>query len=64
MANYGTPLRAIRAHCKECCGGEGWKEVECCACLDCVLWPWRFGKRPATARAEGKIVDPEQFKEA
>ena len=59
--NYGSPLKAIRQHCIDCCGGEGWKEVVLCACPECKLWPFRFGQGPNAARAKGKIVDPEKF---
>ena len=42
------PLRAIREHCVHCAGGSV-KEVRMCPVKDCTLWPYRFGKRPATA---------------
>jgi hypothetical protein len=40
-----TPIKAIRANCIECCGGE-MKEVRLCEACDCPLWPYRMGKRP------------------
>jgi len=68
MSGKGKPARltaaqAIRKHCLECCAGR-WSEVERCVCPDCALWPWRFGKRPETARAAGKLVDREAYEEA
>jgi hypothetical protein len=56
-AKYIPPLRAIRLHCYDC-SAFSWPEVERCTVIDCVLWPWRFGKRPETAEARGKLVDP------
>lgn len=40
-----TPLKAIRAHCIECSGGEK-KEVRECPIVRCTLYPYRMGKRP------------------
>jgi len=40
-----TPLKAIRAHCIECSGGEK-KEVKECPMERCPLYPYRMGKRP------------------
>lgn len=51
-----TPLAAIRALCLDCVCGSS-HEVELCVSPDCPVWPWRFGKRPETAAAEGKAVD-------
>ena len=59
--NYGSPLKAIRLHCIECVGGDGWKEVVLCPCPECKLWPFRFGRGPDVSRAQGKIVDPDKF---
>ncbi len=43
-----TPLKAIRAKCLECTGYEP-SEVRKCSEKDaCFLWPFRFGRRPAT----------------
>ncbi len=55
-----TPTQAIRLHCLECCCGS-WREVELCQVPRCALWPWRFGSRPETARAQGKLVEPAKF---
>jgi len=43
------PLRAIRAKCLDCCGGSA-REVALCEIENCPLFPYRFGKRPQTAR--------------
>ena len=42
-----TPLKAIRAKCLDCSGGNG-KEVRECRIISCSLHPYRIGKRPAT----------------
>ena len=43
----GTPMRAIRAMCYDCVCGSS-KEIELCPALECPLYKFRFGKRPAT----------------
>ncbi len=40
-----TPLRAIRAYCKECV--ESLKEIRYCTSHNCPLYIYRFGKNPA-----------------
>jgi hypothetical protein len=40
-----SPLRAIRAHCLDCCGGSA-QEVGKCMALRCPSWPLRVGKSP------------------
>lgn len=42
-----TPIKAIRAKCLDC---SGWstKEVRECQHDECVLYPYRLGKRPAS----------------
>lgn len=42
-----TPLRAIRVKCLDCSGGSS-HEVQACTVVACALYPYRFGKRPAT----------------
>ena len=44
MANL-TPLKAIRAKCIDCSGGN-LKEVRYCTVESCSLYPYRMGKRP------------------
>ncbi len=40
-----TPIKAIRAKCLECSGGQP-SEVRNCTIVDCPLYPYRFGKNP------------------
>lgn len=40
-----TPIKAIRAKCLDCCGGQ-YSEVEKCTVPACPLFLYRFGKRP------------------
>lgn len=43
-----TPMKAIRAKCLDyCCGSS--KEVRLCPCVDCALYPFRFGRNPNRA---------------
>ncbi len=53
----GQPLTAIRRKCLECQGDS--RGVEECISSYCVLWPYRFRSRPATARAQGRPMDPK-----
>lgn len=49
------PLRAIRSKCLDCSCGRA-KEVELCPVTNCGLWPFRFGKRPATVARAKQII--------
>jgi hypothetical protein len=40
-----TPMRAIRANCLECSGGNQ-AEVRSCVISTCPLFPYRMGKNP------------------
>jgi hypothetical protein len=40
-----TPIRAIRAKCLDCCGGNA-AEVRKCTAVGCALWPFRMGHNP------------------
>jgi len=40
-----TPISAIREKCLEC-SCWSFEEVKNCTAKDCVLFPYRFGKRP------------------
>lgn len=42
-------LRAVRAFCIECSGGER-GAVSACEIPDCDLYPYRMGKNPFTNR--------------
>ena len=48
---FDTPLKAIR---KKCLDGSYWspKEVRQCSCIDCAIYPYRFGRRPTKAIAD------------
>lgn len=51
MAKVLTPVKAIRAKCIDCSGGE-LKEVKECVVYDCPIYPYRMGKRPKKEGAE------------
>ena len=40
-----TPMKAIRAKCLDCCGGQ-YSEVKLCLCINCPLYDFRLGKNP------------------
>jgi len=40
-----TPMRAIRARCRDCCAQQP-AEVRKCLVETCALWPYRMGHRP------------------
>lgn len=40
-----TAIKAIRAKCLDCSGGQS-KEVRLCPVETCALWPYRMGRRP------------------
>ncbi|SME89295.1 hypothetical protein [Desulfovibrio gilichinskyi] len=40
-----TPLKAIRAKCRDCCGDQA-IEIKSCPSQDCILWKFRAGTRP------------------
>ena len=42
---YDTPLKAIRNKCLDCSYFQP-KEVRECTCINCPIYPYRFGKRP------------------
>ena len=47
------PLKAVRRHCLDC-SADSALSVKYCPCdgvhsTRCHLWPYRFGRRPATA---------------
>ena len=55
---YDTPLKSIRKNCLECTLHQP-KEVRLCPCINCPMYPYRFGKRPTKA-----ILDTiKQFRE-
>ena len=51
-----SPLKAIRAKCVDCCGGNAW-EVKICNIKTCALWPYRLGK---TGRARRPMTEEQR----
>ena len=49
-----TPMRAIRAKCIDCSGGNR-SEVTHCTVKTCPLWPYRLGRRPRIDSEEEKV---------
>ena len=47
-------LKAIRAHCLDCCY-DNVNEVKMCTCTKCALHPLRFGKDPSP-----RVLSPEE----
>ena len=65
MPHPGSVLRAVRRHCLDCSAGSP-KYVTWCPCdglhsTFCDLWPYRFGRRPETARRVygDRVLTPE-----
>jgi hypothetical protein len=44
-----SPMKAIRAKCLDCCGGQQ-SIVDKCSAVSCSLWPLRYGTRPRQER--------------
>lgn len=40
--DWNVPAKAIRAKCRDCCGGDD-SEVRKCVAVSCALWPLRMG---------------------
>jgi hypothetical protein len=57
-----TPMRAIRANCLECSGGNQ-AEVRLCVISTCPLFPYRMGHNPARA-GQGGSGNPAWRREA
>ncbi len=67
MEKTATPVKAIRENCLDCSGGSP-KHVTYCPrngvhSTRCSLWPYRFGKRPATIRQRygDPLLDPNKM---
>jgi hypothetical protein len=45
MMEIKNPVKAIRAFCLQCCGGNA-NDVRNCPSAVCELKPFRFGKNP------------------
>ena len=54
-----TPLKAIRAYCVECSGGNR-AEVRLCQLPNCPLFRFRLGKNPARAGMGPKAGPPRR----
>ena len=50
-----TPIKAIRAKCKEC-SGDNLREIRFCENLGCPLFEYRFGKNPNRKGIGGRIT--------
>lgn len=60
MKQIPTPMKSIRLKCLDCCAGSA-NEVRLCPCKECALWPYRYGRRPATvARKEAARLAGER----
>ena len=46
-----NPVKAIRAFCLDCCGGNS-GFVKDCPALRCALYPFRLGKNPYRTKRE------------
>jgi hypothetical protein len=58
-----TPMKAIRRKCLDCsCGSP--QEVSLCPVHNCSLHPYRFGRRPGTAKKETTPAQMERLKRA
>lgn len=51
-----TPLKAIRAKCRDCMGNSA-KQIESCLNEKCSLHVYRFGKSP---NRKGRVMTEEQ----
>lgn len=51
MVKIARPLKAIRLKCYDC-SGWSWPEVAKCVDTDCILYPFRFGKKPKGVKFE------------
>lgn len=53
-----SPLKALRARCRDCCAGSV-HEVRLCTAVACPSWPFRMGRNPWRAQPS-----PEQRERA
>ena len=60
MAKCPSPLRTIRLKCLDCSCGSAF-EVKLCPVINCVLYPYRFGKNPNRAGMGGNPPTKYQF---
>jgi len=50
LGHPASPIRAIRAKCLDCSGGND-AEVRKCVAVGCALWAFRMGHNPFHGRA-------------
>lgn len=53
-AGHLTPVKAIRAKCRDDCSAGLLKESRYCHIFDCALWPYRMGKKYKSREAMEK----------
>lgn len=51
MNQITNPVKAIRAKCIDCMGGQT-AEVPLCPSADCALYPFRMGRNPFRTKRE------------
>ena len=62
IKQFTNPVKAIRAKCLDCCGGNPSNVRDCTAENGCALFEFRFGKNPYRAKRE--ITDEQRVKMA
>ena len=55
-----TPIKAIRAKCKECNGTSS--EIRDCEMTDCTLWPYRLGHRAEGTGKRREMTEEQRAK--
>ena len=58
-----TPIKAIRAHCIDCCCGN-MAEVRRCELEKCTLHPYRMGHRPKGYNETPEEENPEDTQDS
>lgn len=53
-----SPVKAIRSYCIDC-SGNSVKEVRLCECVNCALWPFRFGINPYHGKGKKAEKKPQ-----
>lgn len=51
-----SAIKAIRAKCIDCSGGNA-TEARKCVAYNCALWPFRMGKSPFWGKSEDVVGD-------
>lgn len=54
-----SPIKAARAKCIDCCGGNA-AEARKCVSVNCALWPFRMGANPfhaSSASAKREVAN-------